>query len=116
MRFVRPKSLDRQSGAVPFKTQQKIVQTGAGLTNSMRSRLSELGLIVPQGCKALLDLVDGLADDPGNIPEAGPAGIFILREMIAQCDEKIDVPSARWRRPPWPTRMPGASGRFRASG
>ena len=116
MRFVRPKSLDRQSGAVLFKTQQKIVQTLTRLTNSMRSRLSEFGPIMPQGCKSLLELADGLAEDPGNIPETAPAGTFTLREMIAQRDEKIDVPSARWRRPPWPTRMPGASGRFRASG
>ena len=67
------------------------------MMNSMRSLLSELGLVVPQGRKALLDAVDKLADDPGDIPEESLFGIFANREMIAQFDDMIDALKLRMR-------------------
>ena len=91
MRFVVPKSLDRQSAAILFKTEQRHVQSRAGKVNMMRSAPAEIGLTAPQGCKALLDLVDGLAAEPGDVPEAAQIAIFAMRETIAEHDEKIDV-------------------------
>lgn len=60
--------------------------------------------------------MDGFAGDLGDILEAAPAGIFVHREMIAKFNGKIEVPSAGCGRRPWPTRMPGLSGRIQASG
>ena len=67
------------------------------MMNSARSLLSELGVIVPQDCKALLDAVDQLADDPGDVPVDAQFGIFACREMIAQFDDKIDALRFRMR-------------------
>lgn len=92
------------------------MQARARMTNGMRGLPAELGPIAPQGGKAPLDPVDGLADDPGDVPEAALLGIFACPEMIAQFDDKIDASSSGCERRPWSTRMPGASGRYRASG
>ena len=97
MRFVKPKSLDHQSAAILVKTEQNFVRDRARAMNSMRSLLSELGLVVPQGYKALLDAVDKLADDPGDVPEDALYAIFSSREMIAQYDDKIDALKLRMR-------------------
>ena len=97
MRFVKPKGLDRQAAAILVKTQQNFVKSRVRMMNSMRSLLSELGLVVPQGRKALLDAVDKLADDPGDIPEEALFGIFANREMIAQFDDMIDALKLRMR-------------------
>ena len=51
MRFVKPKGLDRQAAAILVKTQRNLVKARARMMNGMRSLLSELGVIVPQGCK-----------------------------------------------------------------
>ena len=87
MRFVKPKSLDRQSAAILVKTERNFVKSHARAMNGMRSLPAELGLIVPQGCKALLYAVDKLADDPGDVPEDALYDIFSGREMIAQYDD-----------------------------
>ena len=92
------------------------MQARARMTNGMRGLPAEPGPIAPQGGKASLDPVDGLADDPGDVPEAAPAGIFACPVMAARFDDKIDATSSGCGRRPWPTRMPGASGRCRASG
>ena len=63
----------------------------------MRSLLSELGMIVPQGCNTLLDAVDKLAEDPGNVPVDAQFGIFACRGMIAQFNDKIDALRLRMR-------------------
>ena len=116
MRFAKPKGLDRQAAAILVKTQRNFVKSRVRMMNSMRSLLSELGLVVPQGRKALLDAIDNLADDPGEIPEEALFGIFASREMIARLDDKIDAPSFGCARKPWPPGMPCGSGRFPASG
>ena len=97
MRYMEPKSLDRQSAAILLKSQQNFVLARTRLMNSMRSMLSELGFIAPQGCKALLVLVDKLADDPGGIPVDAQFGIFANREMIVQLDDKIAALRLRMR-------------------
>ena len=97
MRFVKPKGLDHQAAAVLVKTQQNLVRARARMMNSARSLLSELGVIVPQGCKALLNAVDQLADDPEDVPVDAQFGIFACREMIAQFDDEIDALRFRMR-------------------
>ena len=74
MRFMEPKSLDRQSAAILLEARQKFVPARARMMNSMRGMLSEIGHIAPRGGKALRDLVDKFADDPAGIPlDAGSA-------------------------------------------
>ena len=44
------------------------------------------------------------------------SGTFACSEMITRSDDKIDAPNSGSGRRPWPTMMPGASGRYPTSG
>ena len=78
-RFAKPKNLDLQSAVIHSKTEQKLVQTRARLTSSIRSMLAEISLITSHCCMVLLDLVDGLAEYPGDVPEDAQMAIYATK-------------------------------------
>lgn len=98
MRFIEPKSEDRQARAMLFRSRERLVHQRTELANALRSHLYEFGHTVPQGiCN--LRRVEAILEDPNcGLPELAREECRDLLSLIAETTARIDIKKQRINR------------------
>lgn len=88
MRFVQPKMPEQQSVLQLHHGRQLLVRQRVALSNHMRGILSEYGIVVPQGGKAISQRLPELLEDAGN--DLPMLARHLLAELKAEHDQLIE--------------------------
>ena len=84
MRFVQPKTPEQQCVLHLHRARRLLVRQRVALGNHLRGILSEYGIVLPQGVKALSWRLPGLLEDAENdLP-------MLTRDLLAECKEEYD--------------------------
>jgi transposase len=84
MRFVQPKTPEQQAVLHLHRARRLLVRQRVALSNHLRGILSEYGIVLPQGAKALSGRLPGLLEDAENdLP-------MLTRDLLAECKEEYD--------------------------
>lgn len=95
MRFVEPKSTERQSRAILFRARERLVHQRTELVNALRACLYEFGHVVPQGIHQL-GRIKGILDEPNSdLPELMREECGDLMKQIAEKTVRIDARTAK---------------------
>lgn len=95
MRFVEPKSEDKQARAMLFRCRERLVHQRTELANALRSYLYEFGYSFPQGI-GRLKRVEALLDDPNSgLPDLVCDECRDLLDQISEMTARIDAKTRR---------------------
>ncbi len=95
MRFVEPKSADKQARAMLFRSRERLVHQRTELANALRSYLYEFGFTFPQGI-GHLKRVEALLDDPNSgLPDLVCDESRDLLDQISEMTERIEAKTRR---------------------
>jgi len=84
MRFVQPKTPEQQAVLHLHHGRRLLVRQRVALSNHMRGVLSEYGIVLPQGAKAILQRLPELLEDADNdLP-------ILARHLLAELKEEYD--------------------------
>ena len=84
MRFVQPKTPEQQAVLHLHRARRLLVRQRVALSNHLRGILSEYGIVLPQGAKALSGRLPALLEDAENdLP-------MLTRDLLAECKEEHD--------------------------
>ena len=95
MRFVEPKSVDQQAGAVAFRTRAQLVKQRTEAVNALRSPLYEFGYVAPEGIGFVPRLARVLEDPDTDLPELARDICRMLIEQIAHLTDRTNALKAR---------------------
>jgi transposase len=88
MRFVQPKTLEQQAALHLHHARRLLVRKGVALSNHMREVLSEYGIVLPQGVKAISRGLPALLEDAENaLPMLAR---HLLAELKVEHDQVIE--------------------------
>ena len=91
MRFVEPKSEDKQARAMLFRSRERLVHQRTELANALRSHLYEFGCAFPQGI-GHLKRVEALLDDPNcDLPDLVCDECRDLLDQISEMTARIET-------------------------
>lgn len=91
MRFVEPKTPDQQARAMLFRSREQLLRQRTETINSLRSHLSEFGIIAAQGAVGVSQIRDTLDDPEAEIPElVRELAVGLLRRIDQQTSE-LDI-------------------------
>jgi transposase len=83
MRFVPIKSADSQGVLVLHRTRELLVRQRTMLINAIRGHCAEFGLVVPQGARRVVELIDQVRDGAvSSLPEIGRAALLMLGDQL----------------------------------
>jgi transposase len=86
MRFVQPKTPEQQCVLHLHRARRLLVRQRVALSNHLRGILSEYGIVLPQGAKAIMQRLPELLEDAENdLP-------MLTRDLLAECKYKHDIP------------------------
>jgi len=88
MRFVVPKSAERQADAMVLKVRETLVGQRTQLVNTLRGHASEFGLIAPKGRCNITDLLAAVEAD-GEVPPIAKAMMALLGREIDRLEATI---------------------------
>ncbi len=91
MRFVEPKSEDKQARAMVFRSRERLVHQRTELVNALRSYLYEFGYIFPQGIGHLKRVEAFLEDPNSGLPELVCGECHDLLHQISEMTARIDA-------------------------
>jgi transposase len=84
MRFVQPKTPEQQCVLHLHRARRLLVRQRVALSNHLRGILSEYGIVLPQGAKAIMQRLPELLEDAENdLP-------MLTRDLLAECKEEYD--------------------------
>src|SRR3569623_515884 len=84
MRFVGPKSAEKQSRAILFRARERLVHQRTELVNALRACLYEYGYIVPQGIHQIKRIEDILDAPTSGLPDLMREECRDLLKQIAE--------------------------------
>jgi transposase len=83
MRFVPVKSADRQGVLVLHRSRELLVRQRTMLINAIRGHCAEFGLIVPQGARRAVDLVELVRQaEPVVLPDIARSALLMLADHL----------------------------------
>jgi transposase len=91
MRFVAVKSETAQANAVVFRARDLLVRQRTQAINALRGHLGEYGLVVPQGPRHVIKLVEHVEDPGSDVPDAARLVLRTLVEALRFLSERIDL-------------------------
>jgi transposase len=89
MRFVAVKSVERQAGALVFRTRDLLVRQRTQAINALRSHLAEFGMIAPRGPAHIAALAARLGEPGEKLPVEARVMLEVLADTIAALDGRI---------------------------
>jgi transposase len=95
MRFVAPKSAEKQARAVAFRTREQLVNQRTEAVNALRSHLYEFGHVAPEGIGYVPRLAQVVDDPKTDVLELARDICRMLLEQIAQLTDRINALKAR---------------------
>jgi transposase len=83
MRFVPIKSADSQGVLVLHRTRELLIRQRTMLINAIRGHCAEFGVVVPQGPRRVVELLDQVRNGAVvSLPEIGRAALLLLGEQL----------------------------------
>jgi transposase len=102
MRFVPVKSADRQGVLVLHRSRELLVRQRTMLINAIRGHCAEFGLIVPQGARRAVDLVELVRQaEPVVLPDIARSALLMLADHLEALAAQIHALERRllaWHR------------------
>lgn len=102
MRFVAPKSSQRQAVLVLHRSRELLVRQRTMLVNAIRGHCAEFGLVAAQGVRHVGDLIRRLGQaDPSILPELAKAAMVLMAEQLQSIQMQIQALNRRllaWHR------------------
>ena len=95
MRFVEPKSAERQGRAMLFRARARLVQQRTELVNMLRAFLYELGHVVPQGINNVPRIAAIITEPNSDLPEIARIECRDLLEQIEAMTVRIATSDRR---------------------
>ena len=91
MRFVEPKSAEKQARALLFRTREQLVHQRTELVNALRSYLYEYGHVLPIGIASLRRIEAIIADPDSDLPDLVRDICGDLLQQIVEKTSRIDA-------------------------
>jgi transposase len=89
MRFVEPKSEDKQALGIVFRVRSIMVRQRTQSINALRGLAAEFGIVVPQGPSHIAKLISIVKDVDAPLPRTARDALLELADQLERFDQQI---------------------------